>query len=83
MVGADADMVIVDPTRESLLSANSLHMNTNYSAYEGMAVKGFPVTTLLRGKVVVEDGVPDETPHGLVVARSRPGEQANRLLSLP
>jgi dihydropyrimidinase len=71
-VGADADLVIVDPERESRLSAASLHMNTDYSVYEGKPVKGFPVTTLLRGQVVACEGEPVGEPRGQVVARGRP-----------
>ena len=78
-VGADADLVVVDPARESVLSAGSLHMNTDYSAYEGKPVTGFPITTLLRGSVVVKDGIPDETPHGMVVTRTRPRRPSSRL----
>jgi dihydropyrimidinase len=77
MVGADADMVIVDPTRSSVLSANSLHMNTDYSAYEGISVTGFPVTTILRGTVVVEDGdIPVESPRGTLLKRHKPESQS-------
>jgi dihydropyrimidinase len=71
-VGADADLVIVDPEREGRLSAASLHMNTDYSVYEGKRVKGFPVTTLLRGQVVAWDGEPVGEPHGQVVLRGKP-----------
>jgi dihydropyrimidinase len=71
-VGADADLVIVDPQRQSTLSAASLHMNTDYSVYEGKSVKGFPVTTLLRGQVVARDGEPVGEPHGQIVFRGKP-----------
>jgi dihydropyrimidinase len=71
-VRADADLVIVDPERESTLSAAGLHMNTDYSVYEGKKVKGFPVTTVLRGKVVVRDGQPVGESHGQVIFRNKP-----------
>jgi len=71
-VGADADLVIVDPERESRLSAAGLHMNTDYSVYEGKKVKGFPATTLLRGQVVACDGEPVGEPRGQVVFRGKP-----------
>jgi dihydropyrimidinase len=70
-VGADADLILVDPARESTLSAATLHMNTDYSVYEGKKVKGFPVTTVLRGKVVVRDGQPVGEPQGRVIFRDK------------
>ena len=33
-----------------------MHHGADYTPYEGMAVTGWPVMTLLRGKVVAEDG---------------------------
>ena len=68
-VGADADMVVVDPERTTTLSAKTLHMKTDYSVYDGKRVKGFPVTTVLRGKMVVRDGQPVGRPYGGLVPR--------------
>jgi dihydropyrimidinase len=55
-VGSDADMVIFDPRVEHTLSAKTHHMNCDYSAYEGWKVKGKTRDTVLRGKVVIENG---------------------------
>ena len=55
-VGSDADIVIFDPNEEMTLSAATHHMNVDYSAYEGMKVRGVAKTVLSRGKVVIEDG---------------------------
>ena len=55
-VGSDADIVIFDPNEEMTISAASHHMNVDYSAYEGMKVKGVTKTVLSRGRVVIEDG---------------------------
>jgi len=55
-VGSDADIVIFDPNEEMTLSAATHHMNVDYSAYEGMKVRGVARTVLSRGKVVIEDG---------------------------
>jgi dihydropyrimidinase len=55
-VGSDADIVIFDPNEEMTISAASHHMNVDYSAYEGMTVKGVTKTVLSRGRVVIEDG---------------------------
>ena len=55
-VGSDADIVIFDSNEEMTLSAATHHMNVDYSAYEGMKVRGVAKTVLSRGKVVIEDG---------------------------
>jgi dihydropyrimidinase len=55
-VGSDADIVIFDPDEEMTISAATHHMNVDYSAYEGMKVKGATKTVLSRGRLVIEDG---------------------------
>lgn len=54
-IGSDADLVIFDPCKEHILSAETHHMNTDYSAYEGWKVKGKVKSVLLRGKLVIEN----------------------------
>jgi dihydropyrimidinase len=56
MAGSDADLVIIDPDREVALSADTLHMNLDYTLYEGYVLKGYPEATLSRGKVVCCNG---------------------------
>jgi dihydropyrimidinase len=56
-VGSDADIVIFDPHKRFNLTAERLHEHVDYTPYEGMALQGYPETTLLRGQVVVQDGV--------------------------
>jgi dihydropyrimidinase len=55
-VGSDADIVIFDPNEEQTISAATHHMNVDYSAYEGMKVRGVTKTVLSRGRVIIEDG---------------------------
>jgi dihydropyrimidinase len=55
-VGADADVVIFDPEREVTISRASLHENCDYTPYEGYRLKGYPVLTMLRGRVIARDG---------------------------
>ena len=55
-VGSDADIVIFDPNEEMTLSVETHHMNVDYSAYEGMKVRGVTKTVLSRGRVVIDDG---------------------------
>lgn len=55
-VGADADIVILDPKEKHTISAASHHMRTDYSAYEGWKVQGKVKTVLLRGSVAIHNG---------------------------
>jgi dihydropyrimidinase len=55
-IGSDADIAIWDPTREVTISQDILHHGPDYTPYEGFRVTGWPVTTLVRGEVVVADG---------------------------
>jgi len=63
--GSDADLVVLDPTETRRVHAADLHMETDYSPYEGLEVTGWPVTVLQRGRVVVDGGeVNDPGPVG-------------------
>jgi dihydropyrimidinase len=68
--GSDADIVIYDPRATQTLSAATHHMNVDYSAYEGLEVTGRVVTTLSRGRAVIDDGqYQGSTGHGTFLAR--------------
>jgi dihydropyrimidinase len=54
--GSDADLALWDPELERTIALEHLHHDSDYSPWEGWGVKGWPVTTILRGKVVVADG---------------------------
>jgi dihydropyrimidinase len=54
--GSDADIVIFDPDAEAVISAQTHHMNVDYSAYEGRRVQGVVRTVLSRGEVILENG---------------------------
>ena len=55
-VGADADIVIYDPNRQRTISAETHHMDVDYSCYEGRSVQGASDVVLSRGSVIVRDG---------------------------
>jgi dihydropyrimidinase len=55
-VGSDADLVVWDPEREVTIRHADLHDAMDYTPYEGMTVKGWPVTTISRGEIVVTNG---------------------------
>ena len=51
-IGADADIVIWDTEREWTVTHGLLHDNCDYTPYEGMRLRGWPLTTLSRGDIV-------------------------------
>lgn len=53
--GSDADIVVLDPTINRPLRLEDLHL-VDYSIWEGWPIAGWPTVTILRGKVVVENG---------------------------
>jgi dihydropyrimidinase len=53
--GSDADIVIYDPNSTTRISAETHHMNMDYSAWEGFDVAGRVDTVISRGSVVVRD----------------------------
>jgi dihydropyrimidinase len=54
--GSDADLVVYDPSPESVVAAESLHQMAGYTPYEGMRVQGRIKTTISRGSVVYREG---------------------------
>ena len=55
-IGADADIVVYDPSRTRTISAATHHMDVDYSCYEGRTVQGASDIVLSRGSVIVRDG---------------------------
>ena len=55
-VGADADMVLVNPQKQHVIRVANLHSIADFSPYDGMETLGWPVATILRGRVIVRDG---------------------------
>ena len=55
-VGSDADIAIWDPDKEVTVRAADIHDNVGYTPYEGMHLKGWPVTVLSRGRTVIDNG---------------------------
>ncbi len=69
--GADADIVLFDPSVEWTMSAKTLHMNTTFCPFEGKRVVGKAKTLLCRGEVVLRDFELVGSPsHGQRIYRS-------------
>ncbi|MHA2020552.1 MAG: dihydroorotase [Candidatus Thorarchaeota archaeon] len=64
-VGADADFVIIDPTREEKLTSEMMFSKCGWTLYENMMMKGAPIMTIVRGTPVYEeDRILVEPGHG-------------------
>jgi len=53
--GSDADIVVLDPKDNRVLKAEDLH-EADYTPWEGRKMNAWPCLTVLRGKVMVENG---------------------------
>ena len=53
---SDADIVIVDPGKEFEIKGENLHSKQKVTAFNGYKVKGTPLSTIVRGEVVMEKG---------------------------
>src|SRR5438876_4332002 len=76
--GSDADVVLIDPAISRSLKKDDFP-GSDYSPWEGCDVRGRPVTTLLRGKVIVENGrLHGDTRDGQLVKRKIDGAVLSR-----
>jgi dihydropyrimidinase len=56
LAGYDADLVLFDPHKTVTFTPQVLHSAIDYCSYDGLTVTGFPIVTVSRGEVIVEDG---------------------------
>jgi dihydroorotase-like cyclic amidohydrolase len=62
-IGADADFAIIDMNLEKPIRAEESLSAQDHTPFEGVVTKGWPVKTIVRGKVMFENGkVADEKP---------------------
>lgn len=69
--GSDADLTIVDLDLEQKVTPELLQSYADYTIYDGHLLKGWPVMTIVRGRVVMEGGQVDGKAlgHGEFVPR--------------
>lgn len=70
-VGSDGDLTIVDMKKESVLKAENLHSKSKVTPFDGWKVKGMPICTIVRGKVVMKDGKLVGTHSGKIVCPAK------------
>ena len=52
-IGADADLAIWDPEKRVEIAQGPRRDGSGYTPYAGFALEGWPMTVLLRGRVIV------------------------------
>jgi dihydropyrimidinase len=68
--GADADLVLFDPTRKVTITNAMLQQAIDYTPFEGREVTGWPVITIKGGRVAMREGrVQAEPGSGSFLAR--------------
>jgi len=55
-VGSDADLCIVDLNLSKKVEPKMLQSISDFSVYEGWNLKGWPILTMVRGRIVMKDG---------------------------
>jgi D-hydantoinase len=55
-VGSDADLVLLDMDKKTVVRADRLHHISDFSLFEGKELTGCPVLTMVRGRIVMQDG---------------------------
>lgn len=68
-VGSDADLTLVDLEESRPVAAAGLHSAQDHTPFAGMALKGWPVATLVRGQVVFRDRASVGAPRGQFLRR--------------
>jgi dihydropyrimidinase/allantoinase len=68
-VGSDADLVVLDPRREQIVTPEVLGSAQDFTPFAGMRVRGWPSHTLLRGLPVFRDGRVRGAPQGRYIRR--------------
>ncbi|MCL2856699.1 MAG: dihydropyrimidinase [Oscillospiraceae bacterium] len=69
--GSDADIVLYDPSKDFTISQKNMHSTIDYTIWEGVQLKGYPVRTYSKGALVYKDGEFVGKPgHGEFVKRN-------------
>jgi dihydropyrimidinase len=77
-VGADADLVVYDPTTTGTRSAKTHHSRCDRSIFEGFKVRGKPTHVIVNGRLRYADGKLDvERGAGRFIARKAPKASAH------
>jgi dihydropyrimidinase len=73
--GSDADLTIVDLQLEQKVTPDLLQSYSDYTIYDNCSMQGWPVLTMVRGEVIMQDGQvnSDALGHGELITRPHVG----------
>jgi dihydroorotase-like cyclic amidohydrolase len=55
-IGSDADLVLIDPKKQTTIKGKKLHYKVGWTPYEGRKIRGTPTLVISRGTVIAENG---------------------------
>lgn len=67
--GSDADLVVIDLDLKKKVTPEILQSSSDYTIYDGYELQGWPILTVSRGKIIMENGsvYPENKGHGKFV----------------
>ncbi|HVV84201.1 MAG TPA: dihydroorotase [Kofleriaceae bacterium] len=63
-VGYDADLTVVDLSARRTIRDADMATRSGWTPFDGREVTGWPVATIVRGRIAMRDGQLDGDPHG-------------------
>ena len=66
-VGYDGDFTLVDLKAKRTITNDWIASRAAWTAFDGMAVTGWPMATIIRGRIVMRDGALNGPPQGQAV----------------
>jgi dihydropyrimidinase/allantoinase len=68
-IGADADIIIIDPKTEKIVTPETLNSAQDFTPWEGWRLRGWPRYVIVRGHIVMDDGTITSKPEGKFIRR--------------
>ena len=70
-VGADADLTVIDMEKEQKVGEHGYFSKSGWSPFEGRKLKGWPIITIVGGRVAFENGKVNEEVRGKEIEVAR------------
>ena len=69
--GSDADLVVIDLDLTKKVTPELLQSSSDYTIYDGMELQGWPIFTISRGRIIMENGAvfSQNKGHGMFISR--------------
>jgi len=67
-VGSDGDIVVVDPNKPFTIRNEDQLSKARLTPFHGWTAPATPVLALLRGMIIMRDGIPEGGPRGQFIA---------------